>query len=142
MDVVEDALKDAELLRLSPIREDSVQAVSVRSLELVAHVTMLPSVMSAPAEEEFLLGRLRDGRLRVVVPIPVRTVREGASFVAEATSLNEFGFGKNQSEAIADLQHAIAELYFSLKADQHRLGPDLVKVWKTLHSLVVERLTP
>ena len=141
MNAVENVLKDAELLRLRPITEDKVQAGSSQRLEQVKFENILPSVMDAPAEEEFLLGRLRDGRLQVVVPIQVRTVREAAAsnFVAEAASLNEFGFGENQSEAIADLQHAIAELYFSLKADQHRLGPDLMKVWQTLQNLVVER---
>ncbi len=36
------------------------------------------------------------------------------------------------SQAIADLQTAIAELYFKLDAEQDRLGPDLAAVWETL----------
>ena len=75
------------------------------------------------------LGSLRDGRLRVVEPIAVTQMMEGGKHVAEAPVLNEFGFGGNPSEAIADLQAAIAELYFTLEAEQHRLGPDLATVW-------------
>ena len=79
--------------------------------------------------EGFTLGSLRDGRLRVVEPIEVTQMMEGEKYVVEALNLNEFGFGDNPSEAIADLQAAIAELYFTLEAEQHRLGPDLAAVW-------------
>ena len=132
MDVV-GTPKTAKLIRFNPIIEDSADVGSERSFEVARFKNILPSAAAPPGEEEFLLGRLRDGRLQVVVPIQVATVRKAANFIAEATGLNEFGFGTNQSEAIADLQRAIAELYFSLKADQHRLGPDLQKVWKTLN---------
>ena len=82
--------------------------------------------------ERFALGGLRDGRLRVVEPIEVVQMMEGGKYVVEATDLNEFGFGDNLSEAIVDLQAAIAELYLALEADQKRLGPDLAAVWGIL----------
>ena len=75
---------------------------------------------------------LRDGRLRVVEPIAVTWTTEDGQCVAEAAEINEFGFGDNLTEAIADLQAAIAELYFALDADQERLGPDLQSVRATL----------
>ena len=84
------------------------------------------------APQRFALGSLRDGRLRVVEPIEVVQMMEGGKYVVEATDLNEFGFGDNLSEAIADLQAAIAELYLALEADQKRLGPDLAAVWGIL----------
>ncbi len=88
---------------------------------------------STPAPpREFTLGALRDGRLRVVEPIAVTWTTEDGQCVAEAAEINEFGFGDNLTEAIADLQAAIAELYFALDADQERLGPDLQAVRATL----------
>ena len=91
---------------------------------------MVQEVHSVP--ERFALGSLRDGRLRVVESIEVAQMMEGGKYVVEATDLNEFGFGDNLSEAIADLQAAIAELYLTLEADQKRLGPDLAAVWGIL----------
>ena len=78
------------------------------------------------------LGSLRDGRLRVVEPISVLQETEEGKCVIEAQELNEFGFGDNFSEAIQDLQEAIAELYFTLELEQEKLGPDLASVWATL----------
>ena len=57
---------------------------------------------------------------------------ESGEHVVEATELNEFGFGNNLAEALADLQAAIAELYLTLEEDQDRLGPDLSSVWDVL----------
>ena len=82
--------------------------------------------------ERFTLGSLRDGRLRIVNPIKVVQMSKGSAYVAEAPELNEFGFGENPSGAIADLQAAIAELYFTLETEQKRLGPDLARVWSIL----------
>ena len=81
---------------------------------------------------DFTLGALLDGRLRIRSSIAVTMKREADDFIAEAEELNEFGFGKSYSEAIEDLQRAIAELYFTLQAEGERLGPDLSAVWSTL----------
>ena len=78
------------------------------------------------------LDTLRDARLRVVEPIEVVSMIEGGKYVAEAPEISEFGFGDNLSGAVADLQAAIAELYFTLEAEQRRLGSDLAAVWGTL----------
>ena len=94
-------------------------------------LTAFQFVTLAPPKE-FTLGALRDGRLRVVEPIAVTWTAEDGQCVAEAAEINEFGFGDNLTEAIADLQAAIAELYFALDADQERLGPDLQAVRATL----------
>ena len=91
--------------------------------------------MSLPPEP-FTLGSLRDGRLRVVEPIEVLPMFEGGTYVVEAPELNEFGFGDNLSEALSDLQAAIAELYFTLEDEQERLGPDLSSVWAELSQKV------
>ena len=91
-------------------------------------------VLSLP--ETFALGSLRDGRLRLVEPIEVAQMEEGGKCVVEAMGINEFGFGDNPSEAIKDLQAAIAELFLTLDAEQERLGPDLASVWTVLSQKV------
>ena len=75
-------------------------------------------------------------------PIWVKFSKDGAGFIAEAIDLNEFGFGGNQSEAVVDLQHVIAELYFSLRDERNRLGPDLRRVWKKVHRAIIEPAIP
>lgn len=69
---------------------------------------------------------------KVHSPITVKFISEGPNIIAEAVEFNEFGFGQNRSEALADLQHAIAELYFTLEESKGRLGVDLQMVWKNL----------
>ncbi len=135
--------RDYEVLsieRLEPSNvhiDDAVPAISGELMTLSLEVV----VPDTAAPTEILIGALRDGRLRVVEPIRVKFCQEDASFIAEAADLNEFGFGSNQSEAISDLQHAIVELYFSLRDDQHRLGPDLQKVWETVN-LAIKQAGP
>ena len=85
-----------------------------------------------PAPTRILLGTLGDGRLRVRSPFLVTLTQENQDYIAEVEDLSEFGFGKNPTEAIADVRRAIAELYFTLEQEQERLGPDLVTVWDTL----------
>ena len=85
------------------------------------------------------LGFLRDGRLRVRAAIEVAILESDGQIIAEAEELNEFGSGDNQAEAIIDLQHAIAELYFSLEEDKDRLGPGLEKVWAVLQGKIEKR---
>lgn len=85
------------------------------------------------------LGFLRDGRLRVRAAIEVAIREADGQIIAEAEELNEFGSGDNQAEAIIDLQHAIAELYFSLEEDKDRLGPGLEKVWAVLQGKIEKR---
>jgi len=94
-------------------------------------VTAVPS--------EALLGSLRDGRLRVHSPIKVRFATEGKHNIAEAVEFNEFGFGENTSEALIDLQRAIAELYLTLEKEQNRLGTDLQGVWTILQEKIHKR---
>ena len=97
-------------------------------LELVGSV----GVEIAPQPEGFTLGSLRDGRLRVVEPIGVVQMVEEGQHVIEAFELNEFGFGDNFSEAMQDLQEAIAELYLTLESEQGQLGPDLASAWNVI----------
>ena len=81
---------------------------------------------------EFNLERLDDKRLSVVEPLAVRSTTEAGQVVLEVPEINEFGYGDTYSAALADLQAAIAELYFTLDADKERLGADLQAVYATL----------
>ena len=124
---------------LRPIveEEDNSSADVVERIELppVIEQTLIDTVESI-LNHKLALGALRDGRLRVVMPIAVEQTTEGGKYVVESPELNEFGFGDNLSEAIADLQAAIAELYFTLDEERERLGPDLVQVWSALSKMV------
>ncbi len=81
---------------------------------------------------EFTLDGLEDDRLFVVEPVAVKSMTEAGQVVLEAPEINEFGYGDTLPEALADLQAAIAELYFTLDADKERLGSDLQAVHATL----------
>jgi hypothetical protein len=86
-----------------------------------------------------LLSTLRDGSLRVQSPITVKITKENQHVIAEATELDEFGFGANLSEALRNLQRTLVELYFTLEAERDRLGPDLQRIWATLQDKLLRR---
>ena len=113
---------------------------STKAAEVLAHTAQgveSPNTLgNTEAHAGFTLDSLRDARLRVVEPIEVIPMVEGGKHVAEAPEINEFGFGDTPLGAVADLQAAIAELYFTLEAEQRRLGPDLAAVWGTLSQKV------
>ncbi|MBI4339416.1 MAG: hypothetical protein HY680_05635 [Chloroflexi bacterium] len=87
----------------------------------------------------FLLAALRDARLRVRAPFGVALSTENDDVIAEAPEFNEFGFGKNSSDALADLQRAITELYLTLEKEEGRLGPDLLQTWQRLQDHIAKR---
>lgn len=116
-----------------PAQEEERNVVGASSVPHWLAPAFVPHPFVMPvAPREFTLGALRDGRLRVIEPIAVNWTTEDGQCVAEASEINEFGFGANLTEAIADLQAAIAELHFTLEAEQERLGPDLQAVRATL----------
>ena len=90
----------------------------------------LPSIM--------LLGALRNPRLRLIEPLTITFERENNDIVAYCEELEEFGFGKHLTEAIEDLQAAIAELYFTLKQENNRLGSNLKRIWRSLRQKIKE----
>jgi hypothetical protein len=103
-----------------------------------AELASMPAWTQAIPDQVFL-GCLRDGRLKVYSPIMVKLTSEGEHVVAEAIEFDEFGFGNNLSQALVDLQRAIAELYFTLEKEQGRLGPDLQRVWANLRQKITRR---
>jgi hypothetical protein len=114
-------MEELQLLELVPL--------SIASMKLEAR----------PLPDHFYVGALRDGRLRVVAPISVHLMVENEHIILESEELDEFGFGNTLSEAIIDLQRAIAELYFTLEEEQNQLGPDLEQVWSILQQKIQRR---
>ena len=88
---------------------------------------------------EIQLGFLRDGRLRLHDPLNVTIMSEDDQVVAAVEEVNEFGYGENPTDAIIDLQHVIAELYFTLEEDHDRLGKGLQAVWEVLQAKIQRR---
>ena len=72
----------------------------------------------------------------MIEPLRVRFRVEDGSVGTQAEEIDELGFGPNHTEALTDLQHTLAELYFALEEEQRRLGPDLERVWKILQKKV------
>lgn len=120
---------------------------AVASEELAPAAEQLREVMPRLVDEgelelptEFLLGSVGVGRLRVLRAFHVLVTTENDDFIANADEINEFGFGSNYVEAVRDLQRTIVELFFSLEADEARLGPDLQQTLATLREHL--RLAP
>ena len=82
------------------------------------------------------LESLSDDRLRVKEPIEVVIFATEGFILSEAVGFNEFGYGDDAAEAVAELRYAIADLYFTLEEDQHRLGKGLQEVWEVLQGKI------
>ena len=89
--------------------------------------------------DSMLLGALRHPRLHLKTPLRITLSTENEYIIAECVELNEFGYGLHLTAALADLQHTIAELYWTLKEDQGRLGGDLPAIWAILQAKIQER---
>ncbi len=90
------------------------------------------ATLSPELPAKITLESLNDARLRVKEPIAVVVFVECGQVVAAAAGLDEFGFGDDLAAAIADLQCALVDLYFTLAAEQDHLGKGLRQVWATL----------
>lgn len=113
---------------------DSVDAHTKGFIELI------PSFEGLLAPKpEMLLGRLLDGRLRVVEPFVISLTAEEGQFIAEAREVSEVGVGSTQSEALRDLQATLGELYAALERDQNRLGIDLAGIFEVMKRKVTRR---
>lgn len=123
--------------RLERVRGEA-RTTEVRSVPYVVPADVASTIQPS-IPDRMLLGSIGDGRLKVVVPLEVVIKTEDAHVIAEAKAIDEFGFGSTFAEAIRDLQRAVGELYFRLEAEQHRLGPDLERIWRHLTKVVHRR---
>ena len=92
--------------------------------------TVSSTTLSFPPK--FLLGHLRDNRLRVIEPFVATWTVEDGTVIIDAAEINEYGEGDTLEDAIKDLQASIAELFFELDGDRDRLGTSLQRVYETL----------
>lgn len=84
-------------------------------------------------------GALRNRGLRIIAPIPVELERKGSTVVARWDEIEEFGYGRNISEAIEDFSRTVEELFLSLNERKGDLGPDLQSVREVLCRYIASR---
>ena len=84
------------------------------------------------------IGSLLDTRLRMRGTLTLEMEQEGEFYIAKCDELNEFGYDYDPIGAVQDVRVSIAELYWELKENQHRLGADLAETWRKLSELVYE----
>jgi len=79
--------------------------------------------------------------LRIVIPFRVLFEKSATGVAAVVPEVSEYGVGASRSEALDDLGRTLAELYFSLERDEHRLSPDLasVRAKLTAHLVRIDR---
>lgn len=85
------------------------------------------------------LASLRRRDLRVRAPFAVAIRTEGQSVIADASEVEELGYGSNVSAALLDLQATLVELFETLEREEPRLGPDLRETWSVLQQKVERR---
>jgi len=85
------------------------------------------------------LGRLVDGRLRIMEPFALTFSSAEGQFIAEAPEVGEIGVGETQSEALRDLQTTLGELYWTLEENEVRLESALEEVLTVLRRKIERR---
>ncbi len=113
------------------------------SLAMPDRQTEQPSHRNTPAESaadyhHIAIGSLLDTRLRMRGTLTLEIEQEGEFYIAKCDELNEFGYDYDPIGAVQDVRVSIAELYWELKENQHRLGADLTETWRRLSELVYE----
>ena len=64
-----------------------------------------------------LYGATLHPSLRTLRPFHVSFEKSETGVAAFVQDFNEYGFGNTRSEALEDLRHTLAELYFTLEAE-------------------------
>jgi hypothetical protein len=99
-----------EIAQLQQLQQGSVPDMPEAAYRVEPVGELATSIASFAPPGEALLGTLRDARLKVTEPFRVSFHREESHVIAEAADVDEFGFGGNPSEALADLQRALASV--------------------------------
>jgi hypothetical protein len=102
----------------------------------VSNIEDAPSI-----DNQILFGLIRDPRVRLVAPIPVEITRQGDTVVASWAEAEEFGHGKDRSEALEDFGRTVSQLFISLSKNEKGLGPDLARVLSILRKHLKHRVT-
>jgi hypothetical protein len=88
---------------------------------------------------ELTIETLGDPRLHLRTPLRVTVEREGEHVTVWQPELEELGYGPDLAAAVEDFQQTVVELYGTLRAEQGRLGPEMVRLWTYLDQHVEER---
>lgn len=122
---------------------DRPTAIALPPSEEVIESMPAPQMVDAEPQQAtppgFVVGTLLDDRLRLSTPLQVEIERENEWYVAECEALDEFGFGADPMSAVDDLRQTLAELYWTLKEEQHRLAPGIAETWLRLRGVIQER---
>jgi len=114
-----------------------MQIVQVGPRDLgIEHEVVEEARHGSIVRDRIQIGSLLDHRLRMSVPITLDLEREDEFYLAKYDELDEFGYGTDPISAVQDFRKTIAELYWQLKEDEERLGPDLTETWRRLSALV------
>ena len=109
-------------------RKEFVQRSQARPLDVALGV-------ARPAEVR--LGTLLTPGSRLRRPITLTVGTDDILITVWSAEFEELGYGTHLTEAIADFQRTLAELYRTLSAERDRLGPGLLDTWHRLQ-LVIE----
>ena len=77
-------------------------------------------------------GMLHNRQLRMTRSIPLDIERKKDTVVASWAEIDEFGYGRNISEALDDFGKTVEELFLTLHERQASLSEDLVRIWLLL----------
>ena len=98
-------------------------------------------VRSKRPPDNLLFGIIREPSLRLFKAIPLSIERKRKSVIARWIEIDEFGYGRNLSEAAEDFAKTVTELYLTLMDKQEHLSEDLKQVWTTLNQHIGRRDT-
>ena len=83
-----------------------------------------------------MIDSLPDPRLRVQGTLILDIARDGDFYVASCDQFDEYGYGPDQNVAVQDACNSIIELYWELRENQDRLGPDMERTWQALSARI------
>src|SRR5262249_30873382 len=84
------------------------------------------------ADNKILLGLVRDPHIRVIQPIPVEIQHDGKTVIASWKEPDEYGYGRDRSEALEDFGRSVSQLFTTLSRDEQILGSEMQRVLDVL----------
>ena len=125
----------------APLEEYDATRVSLRDTRATNRlIEMVLEEIEAKSDTigSVQIGSLLDSRLRMSQPVTLVIEKDEDFFVAWHEELQEFGYGADPISAVQDFRNSMAQLYWQLKEDHHRLGANLFDTWEKLSTLVYE----
>lgn len=85
-----------------------------------------------------MISDLRDTRVTLSVPVPVRLEYWGESVTAYNADCEQFGYGNSEQEALDMFCDCVVELYLFLKSEgKSKLGPVPRRHWNYLNRIII-----